>query len=147
VYKVTSAGITLSNIYQTTVYNSFIKASPYSIAAQKCNVYCADGVLDFDLTTGVLSNLQSVGDAIFAAEFSHNGNYLYTSQSPADTGVAGIYRYDILTSNTIGQSLASTRVFISPAFGGFYRMQLAPDGKIYYVRAEKIYRLKQLLQQ
>jgi gliding motility-associated-like protein len=136
VYKVTSSGVSLSNIYPTVVYNTSIKASPYAKTAQKCSVYCSDGVLDFDLTTGVLSNLKSVPSAIFAAEFSHNGNYLYTSQSPLDTAVTGIYRYDILTSNTTGQSLASTRVFISPAFGGFYRMQLAPDGKIYYVRAE-----------
>jgi gliding motility-associated-like protein len=133
VYKVTSAGITLSNIYPTnSYYNSFIKASPYSITAQQCNVYFEGGVLDFDLTTGVLSNLQSVGFTVSSAEFSQNGNYLYTCQSLPTLGL-GLYRYDMLTSNTTGQSLESTRVLISPLIFAFF-MQLAPNGKIYFIR-------------
>jgi gliding motility-associated-like protein len=132
VYKVTSAGITLSNISPNNAsYNSFIKASPHSITAQKCNVYFEGGVLDFDLTTGVLSNLQSVGFAVSSVEFSPNGNYLYTCQL-LPIGL-GLYRYDMLASNTTGQSLESTRVLISPLTFAFF-MQLAPDGKIYFIR-------------
>jgi gliding motility-associated-like protein len=135
VYKVTSAGVSLDNVFPCST-SGIIKASPNSLTLplQCCNsVFCDAGVFDFDLTTGVLSNQKSLGDGLLSAEFSHNGNYLYTSEINPMTSSPGLYRYDILTSNTTGQSLLSTRVLISPGLQANY-MQLAPDGKIYFIQ-------------
>jgi len=132
VYKVTSAGVSLANVYP---YNYFgiIKASPNPSASQQCYVYCTGDIFDFNLTTGVLSNPESLGNDVYSAEFSHNGNYLYTSRLNPVSSNYDLYRYDILTSNISGQSLLSTGVLISPNLQANY-MQLAPDGKIYFIQ-------------
>ncbi len=135
VYKVTSAGVSLSNIYPCVTSGTF-KASPNSdiVGLSCCNrVYCAAGVFEFDLTTGVLSNPEGLGGAVISAEFSHNSNYLYTSEFDLVTLNPGLFRYDILGASQSGQSLVSTQTLVSPGLQSEF-MQLGPDGKIYFVQ-------------
>ena len=135
VYKVTSSGVSLANIYPC-VTAGIIKASPSSeiFGAACCNrVYCAAGVFEFDLNTGVLSNPSTLGGAVISAEFSHNSNYLYASEiNPVNSSI-GLYRYDIQGALQSAQPLVSTRALISDGLQANY-MQLAPDGKIYFTQ-------------
>ncbi|MFN4811808.1 MAG: gliding motility-associated C-terminal domain-containing protein, partial [Bacteroidota bacterium] len=135
VYKVTPAGVTLNNVYACNT-SGIIKASPNnSIFGPPCcnRVYCAAGVFEFDITSGVLSNPASLGGAVISAEFSHNGFYLYTSEIDPITFNFDLFRYDISAAFQTGQSLLSTRSQISQGLQANY-MQMAPDGKIYFVQ-------------
>jgi gliding motility-associated-like protein len=135
VYKVTSAGVSLANVFPCNT-SGIIKASPSNGIpnAPCCNrVYCAAGLFEFDLNTGILSNPTPLGGAVISAEFSHNSNYLYTSEiNPVNSSI-GLYRYDILGAFQSAQPLVSTRVLISDGLQADY-MQLAPDGKIYFTQ-------------
>jgi gliding motility-associated-like protein len=135
VYKVTQAGVTLNNVYPCNT-SGIIKASPNSsvFGPPCCNrVYCAAGLFEFDITTGVLSNPASLGGGVISAEFSHNGFYLYTSEIDLITSNVDLVRYDVLGAFQSGQSLLSTRTQISQGLQANY-MQMAPDGKIYFVQ-------------
>ncbi len=136
VYKVTPSGVTFHNLYPCTT-SGIIKASPNSVfaGAPCCNrVYCAAGVLEFDISTGVLSNPSALGGAVFSAEFSHNGFYLYTSEFDPVNSSFSLCRYDVSAAFQTAQPLVSTREEIIPGLLAYY-MQLAPDGKIYFIQS------------
>jgi len=99
-------------------------------------------LMDFDNTTGVLSNAidfkpesgpatPDVSDAkAYGAEFSPGGNLLYISANHSDTGPSTLYQFNI-TSGNAATILASKQVIaqVYPWVTG--GLQLAPDQQIY----------------
>jgi hypothetical protein len=94
----------------------------------------SQGLFDFDLTTGVLSNQVNLPiNNETAYEFSPNGLYLYSSLTNQSNGQQQLIRYDLLDAFETGVSVESTMEVIDPAVQtSLYYMQLAPDGKIYF---------------
>ena len=140
VYSVTSEGVALSSVFETdTPLTGTIKASPISgnpdalFFAGYSKVVTSGGLLlDFDLTTGVLSDpeqLPAVGSE--AVEFSHNSQYLYATSSGLGTGTQQLVRYNLASALEQGVSVASTQEVIADDITAFY-MQMAPDMKIYF---------------
>jgi gliding motility-associated-like protein len=140
VYSVTSAGVALSSVFETaTPLTGSIKASPISgnpeplFFAVYSKVVTSSGLLlDFDLTTGVLSNpeqLPAVGSE--AIEFSHNSQYLYATSTGLGTGTQQLVRYNLVSAFEQGISVASTQEVIAPEVTAYW-MQMAPDMNIYY---------------
>jgi gliding motility-associated-like protein len=137
VYSVTSQGITLSSVYETDIpLTGTIKASP--IAANPLFPCCSKVVtsggllLDFDLNTGALSNLEqlpAIGTGAY--EFSHNSQYLFGTAVTLTTGAQQLIRYNLVTAFELGVSVASTQEVIANDISAFY-MQMAPDMKIYF---------------
>ncbi len=92
-------------------------------------------VMDFDPTTGALSNARTLGvfpDPIaYGIAFSPTGRQLYVS-SGGSLGVNGtgrVYRYDVISG-------ARTLVGQCPDTGLGSSLQLAPDGKMYLTQWE-----------
>ena len=89
-------------------------------------------VFDFDRCTGQLDNFRwiefdTLTDGSIA--ISPNSQFLYLSTSTA------IAQYDLQADN-ISSSIDTVAIydgFHSPFYSTFYRMQLAPDGKIYLI--------------
>ncbi|MFM8433409.1 MAG: PKD domain-containing protein, partial [Bacteroidota bacterium] len=134
VYSVTPAGVALASVYPCFTAGP-IKASPNSqIPGVPCcnKVVCAAGVFDFDITTGVLSNLTNIGSNLSSFEFSPNSFYLFASVLDPANNISQLIRWDIVGSFQTGQPLQSTATVIDPTFSAA-SMQLAPDGKIYFV--------------
>jgi len=137
VYSVTSQGITLSSVYETAIPQSgTIKASP--IAANPLFPCCSkvvtsSGLLfDFDLNTGVLSNLEQLPvSGTGAFEFSHNSQYLFGTATSLATGAQQLIRYNLSTAFELDASVASTEEVIANDITAFY-MQMAPDMNIYF---------------
>jgi len=140
VYSVTSAGVALSSVFETaSPLTGSIKASPISgnpeplFFAVYSKVVTSSGLLlDFDLTTGVLSNpeqLPAVGSE--AIEFSHNSQYLYATSTGLGTGTQQLVRYNLVSAFEQGISVASTQEVIAPEVTAYW-MQMAPDMNIYY---------------
>ena len=136
VYSLTQNGLSLSSVYPFPNSNGIIKASPNNqfFGVPCCNRVATPGALfDFDISTGALSNpivLPTVGETSF--EFSPNNYYLYS----ANTSQNQIVRYNLLQAYSDGVSVESTLEVISTNvnfdFTGY--MQLAPDGKIYFIQ-------------
>jgi gliding motility-associated-like protein len=140
VYSVTSEGVALSSVFETpTPLTGSIKASTISgnpeslFFAVYSKVVTSSGLLlDFDLTTGVLSNpeqLPAVGSE--AIEFSHNSQYLYATSTGLGTGTQQLVRYNLASAFEQGISVASTQEVIAPEVTAYW-MQMAPDMNIYY---------------
>lgn len=137
VYRVTSEGVSLASVFETEEpLIGSIKSSPSSAIPELpcCQKVVASGkyLLDFDSETGILSNVETlpaVGSE--AAEFSHNGFYLYATLSGGGDGTQQLVRYDLLEAYNLGVSALSTQEVIEPDITAFY-MQLAPDQKIYF---------------
>ena len=140
VYSITSEGVALSSVFETdTPLTGTIKASPIAgnpeplfFAAYSKVVTSGGLLLDFDLTTGVLSDpeqLPAVGSE--AVEFSHNAQYLYATSSGLGTGTQQLVRYNLASAIEQGVSVASTQEVIANDITAFY-MQMAPDMKIYF---------------
>ena len=140
VYSVTSAGVTLSSVFETaTPLTGTIKASPISgnpeplVLAVYSKVVTSGGLLlGFDLNTGVLQDpelLPFVGSEAF--EFSHSGQYIYATSTGLGTGAQQLVRYNLESAFEQGISVASTQEVIAPEVTAYY-MQMAPDMNIYY---------------
>jgi hypothetical protein len=139
VYSLTQNGISLSAVYPTgapvnggTIKSSPSSANPGAVCCQK--VMTSQGLFDFDLTTGVLSNQVNLPiNNETAYEFSPNGLYLYSSLTNQSNGQQQLIRYDLLDAFETGVSVESTMEVIDPTVQtSLYYMQLAPDGKIYF---------------
>ncbi|WP_459213152.1 PKD domain-containing protein, partial [Aquimarina rhabdastrellae] len=101
-------------------------------------------LLDFDRTTGIVSNQMPVresdidvlnipsgsgiGHRPYGVEFSPNGEYLYIAFE-----AGGIYQFD--ASQTTASGIISTGRKVSRGGGRFKALQLGPDRKIYSVRS------------
>lgn len=97
-------------------------------------------IMDFDNTTGVISNPlvihpnaiphQPSFTGVYGAEFSPDGKLLYVSSNNSFSDPCILYQFDI-TSNNAATILASKQVIAqtTPWFAG--ALQLGPDKKIY----------------
>ena len=127
VFPLTAAGLGVPTLFTLETSNAVIKASPdgkwvSTGSIGGLNLYA------FDSATGVLSNQVIVNVGARAAEFSPNSQRIFTLGSDDQI------RYFELNSPDINAS--QTPVGVVPS-GGIIngQMQLAPDGKIYFVQA------------
>jgi gliding motility-associated-like protein len=139
VYSVTPSGVSLAAVYPyPSPFNNatMIKASPaISYNGTPCcnKVITSAGLFNFDGSTGALTFESNLNNAeLLYFEFSHNGNYLYAPVFDATTSTQNLVRYDLLSAYQSGQPVESTLELIESNFQGQY-MQLAPDGKIYFI--------------
>ncbi|MFN5319560.1 MAG: hypothetical protein ACK5CY_12035, partial [Bacteroidia bacterium] len=134
VYSLTQNGLSLSAVYPFPNSGGIIKASPNNqlFGVPCCNRVATPGALfDFDISTGVLSNpivLPTAGESSF--EFSPNSFYLYS----ANTSQNQIVRYNLLQAFNEGVSVESTSEVVATNINSAGYMQLAPDGKIYFIQ-------------
>ncbi|MBK6633553.1 MAG: gliding motility-associated C-terminal domain-containing protein [Chitinophagaceae bacterium] len=138
---ISSTGFILSG----TVLNSIgtLKFSSKGNKLAACHAFDNDAVqlMDFDNTTGVISNSlvfypnaiphQNSYTGVYGAEFSPDGRLLYISANNSVTDPSTLYQFDI-TSNNAATILASKQIIAqtAPWFAG--DLQLAPDQKIYF---------------
>lgn len=98
-------------------------------------------LMDFDNTTGVLSNSLNFqpyvtvpSDEILAraygAEFSSNANLLYISSNTSATEPCMVFQFDV-TSNNVNTILASKQVIANTSPWSAGALQMGPDQKIY----------------
>ncbi len=129
VYSLTSTGVQLNNVYSAIgASGTIIKASP---DGEK--VVFNSNLLEFNPSNGQLSNpIQLSTDfAVFTAyEFSHNSRYLY-EVSTGNFNIS-VERFDLNASNIQAsqESVGTNPIDFNIAAG---QMQLAPDGRIYFV--------------
>jgi gliding motility-associated-like protein len=112
----------------STNINSYgaIKASP-----DGRHVYCGNRLLQFDPSTGILSNQLNMPLGT-AAEFSPNSQYLYTYRPLTNGSYNTIQQFNLTSSNILGSEMVVDSVATDYYFNSI-PMQLAPDGKIYFV--------------
>lgn len=90
-------------------------------------------VFDFDRSSGVVSNYLSLMTGTvncYGCEFSEDGTKFYTGVS---SNPGPIYQWDLCAGSN-AQIMASKTAVASPAYSA-NQLQLAPNGKIYIVRA------------
>jgi PKD repeat protein len=89
-------------------------------------------VMDFDNSTGILSNVMQLNDAAwiepFAVEFSPTGKYLYAVHDPAGTGVLLQFDMSLGTQAAITASAVVVGNYNPSYFGS---LQIGPDFKLY----------------
>lgn len=150
-YLLTASGLSSTPVISNTglvingQINNSIGALKFSSKGNKlvaCHGFDNDAVeiMDFDNTTGIISNPlvihpnttphQSTFNGVYGAEFSPDGKLLYISSTNSDTDPSTLYQFDI-TSNNAATILASKQVIAksTPWIGG--ALQLGPDKKIY----------------
>ena len=83
-------------------------------------------VYDFNNTTGIVSNVLSLGNVngAYGVEFSNSGKYLYCA-----TNQGQLYQWDLCAASVSGSKFLLSNM---GAFGG--SLQIAPNGKIYIAR-------------
>lgn len=95
-------------------------------------------IFDFDVSTGIFSNEKTITGIThneYGLEFDRTGRYLYYSRYNGTTSGSEIFQYDILATNiTSTQTLIGTTTDYTVG-----SLQIAPDGKIYLARKEKLY--------
>ncbi|MBK6542858.1 MAG: hypothetical protein IPG10_16560 [Flavobacteriales bacterium] len=87
-------------------------------------------LLDFDPSTGVLSNLLDLDRNVVGCAFAPGGQYLYTCEF---LGTKRIFQYDLLAADI----LASEQIITAGGNAGQPSLRLAPNGKIYVAHWEQ----------
>ena len=137
-YLVTSAGISapvinsIGAIHNSTSNQASMKFSP---AGDRLACPFQLGtfweLMDFDNTTGILSNMMQLGNPIwsnpFSVEFSPSGRYLYAAYDPGG-GVLLQFDLSLGTQAAITASAVQVGAYTQSYFGS---LQLGPDKKIY----------------
>ncbi len=143
IYSVTPSGVALANVYPALVDQVYsnIKASPNgaymaAIVGDFINVPLQTVLYRFDNATGLLSNptaltLPSNPNAADSWEFSPNSRYLYAFQSNNSGQPFNIVRYDLQAVNIPASLSLVGTINVQTS-----NMQLAPDGKIYFVTGD-----------
>ncbi len=103
-----------------------IKASP-----DGRHVYCNNRLLQFDPATGILSNQLNMPLGT-AAEFSPNSQYLYTYRPLTNGSYNTLHQFNLASTDIIGSEIVVDSISTNFFFNSI-PMQLAPDGKIYFV--------------
>lgn len=150
-YLLTAAGLNTVPVVSSTglvitgQINNSIGTLKFSSKGNKlaaCHAFDNDAVqlMDFDNTTGILSNSLVIHPnvvphlpnyiGVYGAEFSPDGKLLYVSANNSDTDPSTLYQFDI-TSNNAATILASKQIIAqtSPWFAG--GLQMGSDQKIY----------------
>jgi gliding motility-associated-like protein len=140
VYSVTPAGVAFAGAYTAAgrSTSSTIKASPNgALAVVTLSDLSGSGisayVLSFDDNTGQFSNPVPLtgSNTISSYEFSPNSRYLYTTEANLSSfpAVESIVRYDLLAPSITASATSLGNISNGNAVG----LQLAPDGKIYFL--------------
>jgi gliding motility-associated-like protein len=150
-YLLTASGLNPTPVISNTglvingQFNNAIGTLKFSSKGNKlaaCHAFDNDAVelMDFDNTTGVISNPliihpnaiphQPSFTGVYGAEFSPDGKLLYVSSNNSFSDPCTLYQFDI-TSNNAATILASKQVIAqtTPWFAG--ALQLGSDNKIY----------------
>jgi len=133
-FLVTSTGITGP---VTTTIGAPVDNQPGDLAVNltstKVHYSTTDdsNLLDFDPTTGMLSNLVDLDRNVMGCAFARGGQYLYTCESQSTRRV---YQYDLLAPD-----IQASEQIIGSGVGFQTALQLAPDGKIYMARVDQEY--------
>ena len=150
-YLLTAAGLNTAPVVSSTglvitgQINNSIGTLKFTSKGNKlaaCHAFDNDAVqlMDFDNTTGILSNSLIIHPnviphlpnytGVYGAEFSPDGKLLYVSANNSNTDPSTLYQFDI-TSNNAATIFASKQVIAqtTPWFAG--GLQLATDQKIY----------------
>ncbi|MFY8188984.1 MAG: PKD domain-containing protein, partial [Flavobacterium sp.] len=146
-FIVTSSGVSPSSIISNIgsimdTYNSkigYLKFSPDGSKLANAfigNTSLAIEIFDFNNTTGMLSNVQTLNSpyAPYGVEFSASGNILYVTKRQYISFTSGIYylmQYDLTSSNVQATEQVIYSINQHGAFYGFGALQMAPDGMIY----------------
>lgn len=137
---ISHTGLVINGVYNNAIGTLKFSAKGNKIAAVHSFFNDAVELMDFDNTTGIISNpvvfnpntvpRQISFTGIYGAEFSPNGKLLYVSSNHSIAEPSILYQFDI-TSNNAATILASKQTIASttPWFAG--DLQLAPDNKIY----------------
>ena len=136
-YLVTAAGVSAPVINtigtNPTVIQASMKFSPAGdkLACPFQGMTHFD-LLDFDNTTGILSNVMALNDPAwlepFAVEFSPSGRFLYGVLDPAGTGKIMQFDVSLGTQAAIVASAIQVGAYNQSYFGS---LQLGPDMKLY----------------
>jgi gliding motility-associated-like protein len=137
VYSLTPAGVALANAFTFITERSIIKASPDGSRVAAERLIPASGLrctlFNFDNASGILSSpVNLTSPDIISWEFSPNSRYLYSCErsNPPATN-CNIVRYDLQAPSIPASASIIGSV---PTLGS--DMQLAPDGKIYFLTWE-----------
>lgn len=137
---VSSTGLVISGQINNAIGTLKFSAKGNKMVA--CHAFDNDAVqiMDFDNTTGIISNPVVINPnaiphlpnfiGVYGAEFSPDGKLLYVSANNSNTDPSTLYQFDI-TSNNAATILASKQIIAqnTPWFAG--ALQMASDQKIY----------------
>ncbi len=137
---VSSAGLVINGQINNSI--GTLKFSSKGNKLVACHAFDNDAVqlMDFDNTTGIISNPvifypnaiphQLSYTGVYGAEFSPDGKLLYVSANNSVSDPCTLYQFDI-TSNNAATILASKQTIAqtTPWFAG--TLQIGPDNKIY----------------
>ena len=137
---ISNTGLVINGVYNNAIGTLKFSSKGNKLAAIHSFFNDAVELLDFDNTTGVISNPvifnpnavphQISFTGIYGAEFSPDGKLLYVSSNHSTTQPSILYQFDITNNNTAA-ILASKQIIANttPWFAG--DLQLGPDNKIY----------------
>lgn len=137
---ISNTGLTVNGAYNNAIGTLKFSSKGNKLAAVHAFLNDAVELMDFDNTTGIISNPVVFSPNItprqinftgcYGAEFSPDGKLLYVSSNHSNPQPSILYQFDI-TSNNSATILASRQVIANttPWFAG--DLQLGPDGKIY----------------
>jgi gliding motility-associated-like protein len=137
---ISNTGLVISGQINNSIGTLKFSSKGNKLAA--CHAFDNDAVqiMDFDNSTGVLSNSIVINPnaiphlpnfiGVYGAEFSPDGKLLYVSANNSNTDPSTVYQFDI-TSNNAATILASKQIIAqtTPWFAG--GLQVGPDQKIY----------------
>jgi gliding motility-associated-like protein len=137
---ISNTGLVISGQMNNSIGTLKFSSKGNKLAA--CHAFDNDAVqiMDFDNSTGVLSNSVVINPnatphlpnfiGVYGAEFSPDGKLLYVSANNSNTDPSTLYQFDI-TSNNAATILASKQIIAqtTPWFAG--GLQMGPDQKIY----------------
>ena len=136
-YPVTSAGVqapVINNIGSVPpVVQASMKFSPQGDRlARPFQGTTRFELMDFDNSTGILSNLMTLDNPSwtepFAVEFSPSGRFLYGAHDPAGTGILVQFDLSLGTQAAITAGAVTVGTYTQSYFGS---LQLGPDYKLY----------------
>ena len=137
---ISNTGLVINGVYNNAIGTLKFSSKGNKLAAIHSFFNDAVELLDFDNTTGVISNpvifnpnaipRQINFTGIYGAEFSPDGKLLYVSSNHSNPEPSILYQFDI-TNNNAAAILASKQIIANttPWFAG--DLQLGPDNKIY----------------
>ncbi|WP_299149030.1 T9SS type B sorting domain-containing protein [uncultured Dokdonia sp.] len=151
-YPVTAAGVgtpvitTIGpNISDFRNIRGAIKFSPDGSKVAICHSYFEPALAgelylyDFNMSTGVLSNEQLLGDDVvyYGASFSPNSQVLYASGKVPivggqDTGNSRVFQYNLQVADIPGSRIQLADYLSSPFINLAGLLQLSIDGKLYH---------------
>lgn len=143
-YQLTAAGLSATPVTSnagvvvtgnTDVVFGCMKISPDGSKLAVARVTPCSEVMDFDTSTGIVSNSQIIytGLSGYGIEFSPNSRVLYFT-------VAGVAPYQIYQYDLTNPNVASTSVTVyNSGVAGTCALQLGPNNKIYIAEAGRSY--------